>query len=99
MTGAEKSEIKDYQALKKRNIVVLVLLGIILTLAMLFSLRAGSSDLNMGDILKAMGNFLVFERGCGFALLIGCERKCVKHLKNNLSSTYKCNFLGADNKQ
>lgn len=55
MTGAEKSEIKDYQALKKRNMVVLALLGIILMMAMLFSLRAGSSDLSMGDIVKAIG--------------------------------------------
>lgn len=55
MTGAEKTEIKDYQALKKRNIMVLVFLGILLALAMLFSLRAGSSDLNMGDILRAIG--------------------------------------------
>ena len=45
MTGAEKTELKDYQALKKKNIMVLVILGLILALAMLFSLRAGSSEL------------------------------------------------------
>ena len=55
MTGAEKTELKDYQALKKKNIMVLVILGVILALAMLFSLRAGSSELSMGDILKAIG--------------------------------------------
>lgn len=30
------------------------------------------------------------EERCGFALLIGCERKCVKHLKNNLPECATC---------
>jgi hypothetical protein len=30
------------------------------------------------------------EERCGFALLIGYERKCVKHLKNNLPECATC---------
>ena len=31
--------------------------------------------------------------------MYGIYAKCIFPIMNNLSSTYKCNFLGADNKQ
>ena len=61
-------------------------------LGLLISVCFAACD-NEGDsLVKANGYIENTENGTSTAILKGYENP-------NLSSTYKCNFLGADNKQ